>query len=152
MHREAARSREAGFTLVEALIAMVVLSFGLIAVTNLLLVASTSNSVANRSTMAAAQAMEEMERLKSLTFDDPLLAAGGDLDNPQAGYSRNVVIGPPTGTGTGTRRLVNTWLITDVPAVGTRPIKFITVQSEEQSALGRQLTRAQFTTFRTRWQ
>ena len=41
------RSRESGFTLVETLVAIVVLVFGLMAVTNLMLVAATSNTVAN---------------------------------------------------------------------------------------------------------
>ena len=47
------RGAEAGFTLVEALVAVVVLVFGLMAVTNLLLVAASSNSVANQSTAGA---------------------------------------------------------------------------------------------------
>src|SRR5204863_2278147 len=42
------RGSEAGFTLVEALVAIVILVFGLIAVTNLMLVAASSNSVANQ--------------------------------------------------------------------------------------------------------
>ena len=41
---------EAGFTLIEALVAMVVLTFGLMAVTNLMLVAASSNTVANQGT------------------------------------------------------------------------------------------------------
>jgi Tfp pilus assembly protein PilV len=42
-------AEEAGFTLVEALFAMVILIFGLLAVTNLLIVGASSNSVANQS-------------------------------------------------------------------------------------------------------
>ncbi len=62
------RRPQAGFTLVEALIAMVILSFGLIAVTNLMLVASTSNTVANQSTAATSIASQRMEQLKALGF------------------------------------------------------------------------------------
>ena len=49
-----ARRTEAGFTLIEALVAIIILSFGLIAVTNLMLVAASSNTVANQGTAAAA--------------------------------------------------------------------------------------------------
>lgn len=48
---------EAGFTLVEALLAVVVLIFGLMAVTNLMLVAASSNSVANQGTPAVTSAI-----------------------------------------------------------------------------------------------
>ena len=45
------RGREAGFTLVEALVAVIVLVFGLMAVTNLMLVAASgSNTVADQGT------------------------------------------------------------------------------------------------------
>jgi type II secretory pathway pseudopilin PulG len=59
---------EAGFTLIEALVSMVILSFGLIAVTNLFLVGGTSNKAANHGTAATAEAVEVMERLKAIPF------------------------------------------------------------------------------------
>ncbi len=42
--RPAAPDAEAGFTLIEALVAIVVLVFGLMAVTNLMIVAASSNT------------------------------------------------------------------------------------------------------------
>ena len=50
--RQLRAQREAGFTLIEALVAIVILAFGLMAVTNLLVVAAASNTVGNHSTAA----------------------------------------------------------------------------------------------------
>ena len=70
---------EAGFTLVEALVAVVVLVFGLLAVTNLLLVAASSNSVANQSTAAVASASRAMDMLRATTYS--ALTSGGSVDS-----------------------------------------------------------------------
>jgi len=73
MNRDQAASRarrsEAGFTLVEALVAIVVLIFGLMAVTNLLLVAASSNTVANQGTAAVTASTQAMDFLKATSFD-----------------------------------------------------------------------------------
>lgn len=71
---------EQGFTLIEALIAMVILVVGIAAIANLMVVAGTSNTVANHSTAAAAIAAEQMELLKSASF--PTLVAGGTVVIP----------------------------------------------------------------------
>jgi type II secretory pathway pseudopilin PulG len=62
------KNAEEGFTLVEAMAAMLILSFGLIAVANLLFVAMSSNSVANHQTAGIALATDVMERLKAVPF------------------------------------------------------------------------------------
>jgi type II secretory pathway pseudopilin PulG len=71
------RNQEAGFTLVEALIAIVILVFGLAAIANLILVASTSTSIGNTTTAATGLASETIERLKAIPFTD--LVVGGSL-------------------------------------------------------------------------
>jgi len=71
---------ERGFTLIEALIAVVVLVFGLIAVAQLMAVATSSNAIANRSTIAAAMASEELERLMTVPYGSLTLNAGADLN------------------------------------------------------------------------
>src|SRR5688572_2444174 len=78
MEETSPRAQERGFTLVEALIAMVILVFGIIAVTNLLIVAASSNNVANQGTAATTAATEALERLKAQPFHT--LTQGGDLD------------------------------------------------------------------------
>ena len=81
------RSSEAGFTLVEALVAIVILVFGLIAVTNLLVVAASSNSVANQATAAATIAAQRLELLKAQPFTS--LTVGGDLDSDVTNFNQN---------------------------------------------------------------
>lgn len=135
-NRTAAGS-QAGFTLVEALIAMVVLSFGLIAVTNLMLVAATSNGVANQSSAATSVASQQLEQLKACTFTDPQLIAGGDLQNDVANFSSDTDV-------PGVGRIHTRWQITDVDAT----TKYIVVRSEGTGALAGPRSRAQFTTLR----
>lgn len=124
------RRGEGGFTLVEALIAIVVLVFGLIAVTNLLLVASTSTTVANASSAATDVAAGIVEELKGQAFDDADLVAGN--------YNRDTNV-PGVGL------VQSTWTITDLDA----RTKFIRVRAEGFGALTRARSRAEFTTIRS---
>lgn len=144
------RPSESGFTLVEALTAIVILAFGLMAVTNLILVAATSNSVANQSSAATAAASEAMDALKAIPWT--ALAVGGDVNNDVPAGASPPCSGPiPAGTyhcddvvqGVG---LVHTrWAIT--PGADLRML-FIQVRSEGTGALARARSRAEFTTFR----
>lgn len=142
---------EAGFTLVEALVAIVVLVFGLMAVTNLMLVAASSNSVANQSTAAVASATRVMDMLKAVTYDT--------LDNSPGGTAYDAADGGKECTDT---TLVPTdWHCTDsVPGVGTvhthwwitatvdPRLLHVRVRSEGTGALSGARSRAEFTTFR----
>lgn len=143
---------EAGFTLVEALCAIVILAFGLMAIANLIAVAASSNTVANQSTAATTLASQQMEILKSIPFTTPgtqvfnaALAPGGDLETDQAGYFTN----PPTDVpGVGQVRV--RWRITGIPdAVSGVPRGlFIEVRAEGMAPLVGMRSRAEFTTFR----
>jgi prepilin-type N-terminal cleavage/methylation domain-containing protein len=135
------RRAEAGFTLVEVLIAIVVLVFGLIAVTNLFLVAGSSNTVANQATAASDVASQILENLKAQRWGSNQLAPGGSLTADVS------VVGVPyfrsdsiAGVGVVTSR----WTITDVDA----RTKFIRVRSEGTGVLARARSRAEFTTYR----
>ena len=136
------RRAEAGFTLIEVLIAIVVLVFGLIAVTNLFLVAGSSNTVANQATAASDAASQVLENLKAQRWGSTQLAAGGSLtaDQSVAGvpYFRYDQI---RGVGT----IASRWTITNVDG----RTKFIRVRSEGTGVLARARSRAEFTTFRT---
>jgi len=129
---------EAGFTLIEALIAMIVLVVGLVGISNLFLVAGGSNKIANRGTAAANIASEQMDDLKTMSFPALAARAGGDLDNDQANYFRNDNIN-------GVGRFHTTWMITTVNS----HTLFVQVRSQGVGPLGGQLTRAEFTTFRS---
>ena len=135
------RGAQEGFTLIEALIAILILVFGLMAIANLYAIAGTSNRVANAGTAAAAAASERMEHLKSLPFDHPQLTAQGNLDEDSASNYFDYQDVPGVG------RVRTRWLVADV---GTDPsVKFITVRSEATGAVTGQRSRAEFTTFRS---
>lgn len=135
--RRTSASAQAGFTLVEALIAMVILSAGLIAVTNLMVVAATSNTVANQSTAATSVASQQLEQLKTCTFTDPRLQAGGNLQTDVTNFNNDVDL-------PGVGRIHTRWQISDVDAT----TKYIVVRSEGTGALAGPRSRSEFTTFR----
>lgn len=135
----AGRPAEAGFTLVEALIAIVILVFGLIGITNLMLVAATSNTSANQGTAAASIASQRLEMLKAVPFTN--LTAGGNLasgTDPNF-YSEDEL--------PGVGMIVTRWTVT--PIAGNSQVFYIQVRSEATGAFGAGRSRAEFTTFRS---
>lgn len=136
--RPAHRASEAGFTLVEALVAMVVLAVGITAVANLMVVGASSNSVGNASTASTALATRELERLKAVSFD--ALVAGGDLETDVAGFFRNDDI-------PGVGRIHTRWRIQ--PVTGDNQVRFISVRSQGEGAMSGARSRAQFAVFRS---
>jgi prepilin-type N-terminal cleavage/methylation domain-containing protein len=143
-------SSEAGFTLIECLIAIIVLVFGLIGITNLFVVATASNQIGNLTTAAAAKSSEALEEIKSLPFTT--LVPGGSLtaDLPSTNTTSDVTANTynmqETLTGVG---IVKTrWVIMNPNASGTDTY-YITVRSEVQGPFGGPLSRAEYSTFRT---
>lgn len=146
---------EAGFTLIEATISIVVLAFGLMAIANLMILAGSSNSIANRQTAATNIAAQMMERLKGIPFGD--LVAGGDLNNnagPVPPDCATTVGATAAGTYNclelvpGLGRIQVRWQIQ--PALGAANALFITVRAESIDPLMGPRSRAEFTTFRVR--
>ena len=155
------RNPESGFTLVEALSAIVILVFGLIAVTNLLLVAASSNTVANQGTAAVTAAQQRLEALRNYNFPTvapaapappPLLTPGGSItgDVGPTGACSGAV-SPATYNCDddipGVGRIHTRWAITAIP--GTARALYIQVRSEGRGALAAARSRAEFTTLRT---
>lgn len=160
------RKDQEGFTLVEALVAIVVLAFGLIAVTNLFLVGGTSNQSANHSTAAATQATEVLEALKAIPFN--ALACGGALVGgggpPPPAPCQPDCVGTPDDCPSvcvvpgsfnyyrevpGVGLVLTTWTIADSGGAGP-PVRYIVVQAETTAPLvGMRRSQALFTTFRT---
>jgi type II secretory pathway pseudopilin PulG len=148
---------EAGFTLVEALVAVVVLVFGLMAVTNLMLVAASSNSVANQGTAAVGSATRAMDMLKAVTFGT--ISPGDALRDHLGGMDFDATDG---GKDCSDTTLVFTdWHCNDVvPGVGVvhthwwvsdtddPRLLYIRVRSEGTGAMAGARSRAEFTTFR----
>ena len=144
------RAGEAGFTLVEALVAIVVLIFGLMAVTNLMLVAASSNSVANQGTAAVAAAIRAMDMIKATSFTD-LPTSGwktfdpGDGGNDCSMTGLTVAEGHCTDNVPGVGTIHTHWYID--PTSDTR-LLYVRVRSEGTGALSAARSRAEFTTFR----
>lgn len=155
MNRDQAASRarrsEAGFTLVEALVAIVVLIFGLMAVTNLLLVAASSNTVANQGTAAVTASTQVMDFLKATTYDVlDNVTVGTTFDAFDGGKLCDDISLVPadahcTITTPGVGTVHTHWYIT--PMADPR-LLYIRVRSEGVGALAAARSRAEFTTFR----
>lgn len=129
---------EAGFTLVEALVAIVVLLVGVASVANLMLVAASSNTVGNQGTAAATLAGREIERLMAIPYDQ--LVVGGDLESDVTDFNRDDEL---PGVG-----IVHTrWQV--VAIGGDNQTRFIRVRSEGTGALTRARSRAEFTSVRS---
>ncbi len=148
------RSAETGFTLVEAIVAILVLVFGLMAVTNLMIVAASSNTVANQGTAATTSATRVMDLLKSVDFMTLFTkglgqgkdwsttdGAGKVCDDPALRYDDWHCTESLAGVGP-----VHThWWVTDG---GQQRLLYIRVRSEGMGALTARRSRAEFTTFR----
>jgi hypothetical protein len=70
---------EKGLTLLETLIALSLLGFGILAVAPMFIYASSANEVGADYGTLGALAVDRMERLRELDFRDPRLAEGGGL-------------------------------------------------------------------------
>ena len=151
-------THEDGFTLVEALVAIIVLVFGLIAVTNLMLVAASSNTVANQGSAATMASSERLDLLRNMPFNllsaatggniaattpvtlDCMTAAGGAPPMPPAAFACFHDI-------PGVGRVVTRWQVSAV--AGTGRVLFIQVRSEGEGVLAQARSRADFSVFRS---
>ncbi|MEO8500118.1 MAG: prepilin-type N-terminal cleavage/methylation domain-containing protein [Vicinamibacteria bacterium] len=132
------RNREAGFTLTEALVATLILMFGLASIFNLMIVATTSNNVANRASAATLLAAEQLEKLRSTPYSLLVNSATDTLATQTKDF---FVITEVEGVG----QFETRWLIQDLTNAN---IKFLQVRTEPGGFRGRQ-ARAEFTTIRS---
>jgi type II secretory pathway pseudopilin PulG len=149
--RPAAHDAESGFTLIEALVAIVVLVFGLMAVTNLMIVAASSNTVANQGTAAVTSSTRVMDLVKSTSYAN--LPTGGNAwsTTDTGAQDCNIAILPLTDwhcdefiQGVGT--IHTHWWITATP---DPRLLHIRVRSEGTGSLAGARSRSEFTTFRS---
>jgi type IV pilus assembly protein PilV len=114
--------RSEGFTLLEVMIALVILSVGLLGLAALQLVAVKSNAFSSEMTYATMIAQQQIEGLKSLPFTDGDLTPGS-----HAGMGRSKGV-----------QYTVTWNVTDnAPATNMKTIALtVTWQSLRQGAAG----------------
>jgi type II secretory pathway pseudopilin PulG len=144
------RHGEQGFTLVEALIAILILIVGVAAVATLMVVSGTSNTAANHSTAATAIATQQLELIKATPFAN-LVPQANTLAAPGAGPL--AACGAVVGTYRcfadvqGVGRFNVRWQIEASPGAGAT--RYIQVVAESNAPALAARSRAWFTTFRT---
>lgn len=131
-NRPRARRGEAGFTLMETVIAMIVMMVVGLGASALLLYSVTNNSAAGARAQALAVAQQEMERLRSVAWDDTLLNTTANPvrtnPNPKAGnfeftVTKSVVTMPAFDVTVGgvTRPTVKRITVTVTPILNNAP-------------------------------
>lgn len=79
---------ESGFSLIEMIIAMVVITFGLVSIVGVSVYVSRANSVSNNLNVLAAAAQDQVDRLRTAAWtsvsEDPMLSVGGSVSLPQS--------------------------------------------------------------------
>jgi Tfp pilus assembly protein PilV len=141
-HKTNAPAAERGFSLIELMIASLVLIVGLAAVATMISYSLTSNLITKNETLALSLAERELERLKSLSIDNALLAAGGSTvasngkisysGSPVANYSSAVTVTDAYQVGKSANFDVR-WNVTDIAT----NIKKITIASVRTGESGR---------------
>jgi prepilin-type N-terminal cleavage/methylation domain-containing protein len=91
------RSRQRGFTLVETMVSILILTVGLVGTAALMSNSVNMGAHARYVSTAALLASEKMEDLDRFPDNDPNLAAGGSLTADITGYSDSVQISTANG-------------------------------------------------------
>ena len=103
---------EKGFTLSEALVAIVVFSLGLLGLERMHIAAIQVNTIASRLTQATTLAQDRAEQLMALPYDDAMLA---DTTGPGI-FTSDTDPNPPQG-------YTISWKVdTDIPSTGIKTI------------------------------
>ncbi|MDQ7791725.1 MAG: prepilin-type N-terminal cleavage/methylation domain-containing protein [Clostridia bacterium] len=103
LRMDSLRNKTGGFTLIEVLVALVIISILLTPLATGYGLYHRATAQADGETLAALLAQDKMEEMKGKTY--PQLVDGSDSDTPRSGYSRTVEVS----TGTlGTKTIVVT--------------------------------------------
>lgn len=85
-----------GFTLIEVLVAMVILSVGLLGTAALITGIINGNKVSNRITTATVLAQDKMEEIKGLDYSSIVSEPKSSLPPPYDQYERQVTVIDPS--------------------------------------------------------
>jgi type IV pilus assembly protein PilV len=116
---------EAGFTLLEVIVAVSILTIGLLAVASMQTAAIRGNDTAYHVTESATWAQNRLEALIALPFNDPLLANGTEKADPT----------PPTPDGYSI-----TYDVEDGPVENTKLITVVATEQDQGATRVRRLT------------
>lgn len=86
------KGRQSGFTLLEVIVAISILTFGILAVASMQSAAIRGNQLGYRLTEGSTLAQDRLEFLLSKSYNDPLLNIGNNKADPDPGGT-----GLPTG-------------------------------------------------------
>ena len=148
-----------GFTLIEVMIAMLILTVGLLSLAHMMVLSTHANMLSGRMTSCSAIAKQQLEQLKAAPFytepitatRHPFLVAGGDLDARIGGYSQ-FYDSDGLVTAVGNALFELRWQIADV--LSPLPFEMVRIQVRCLPAAGMQdqfaiIGEALFTTFRS---
>ena len=146
-------NNQSGFSLIEALVAMAILSIGLLAVSLMQIGAMKGNSNAINRSDGSAIAQSVMDTLRSVPLDNSLLTAvGDDLDNGIATGGNQPIPGDADHTGTeifGTNPVAGAngqsytvfWnVLDDSPVTNAKTIRVFVYWNDSRFGLNRAIT------------
>ena len=88
------RNNNNGFTLMEVLVAMLILSVGLLGMAALITGIINSNKLSNRISTATVLAQDKMEDIKRLGFSNAASETKVPMSSPYDNYEREVTVTP----------------------------------------------------------
>ena len=86
------RDNNGGFTLMEVLVAMVILTVGLLGTAALIIGIINSNKLSNRISTATILAQDKMEDIKSVVYSNAVSETRAFLPSPDDKYEREVTV------------------------------------------------------------
>ena len=88
------RDNNSGFTLIEVLVAMVILTVGLLGTAALITGIISSNKLSNRISTATVLAQDKMEDIKRLGYSNAVSETRASMSSPYDNYEREVTVTP----------------------------------------------------------
>jgi prepilin-type N-terminal cleavage/methylation domain-containing protein len=124
--------RQRGFSLIELMVAIAVITFGLVSIVGISAYVSRANSTSNTLSVIATAAQDQADKLRgaiwSTSFQDPKLTVGGDLNYASCDANhRTTVTDSPAGT------LNVSWKVVAGPAT-TGDMRTITIKVVQVNA------------------
>jgi prepilin-type N-terminal cleavage/methylation domain-containing protein len=126
---------QGGFSLIELMVAISVITFGLVSIVGIAAYVSRANSTSNTLNVLATAAQDQADKLRgaiwSTATTDPMLSVGGNLDYASSDANhRRTVTDTPAGT------LNCSWKVVDGPAT-TGDMRTVTIKVVQQNAPSR---------------